>query len=125
MTNYRRKCLDDRINCCWACGDTDNLEVHHVDGDRDNNDFDNLLPLCYDCHQRVHNEKVGKSPKRIEALKDQLPESKLCTVGGPRKSVSLRDDQWLYLYETQQADQTFPERFRALLGKGIEAEKRE
>jgi len=40
---------------CRKCGATDDLEVHHVDGDWRNNELGNLITLCHDCHPR----KVG------------------------------------------------------------------
>lgn len=38
-------------HCCF-CGKTctTNIEIHHIDGDRSNNDEDNLIPVCFDCH---------------------------------------------------------------------------
>lgn len=38
-------------HCCF-CGKAcrTNIEIHHVDGDRSNNETDNLIPLCFDCH---------------------------------------------------------------------------
>lgn len=41
---------------CENCGLTEwqgepiNLEIHHIDGDRSNNELDNLLLLCPNCH---------------------------------------------------------------------------
>lgn len=38
-------------HCCFcgrAC--TTNMEIHHVDGNHSNNDEDNLIPVCFDCH---------------------------------------------------------------------------
>lgn len=34
------------------------FEVHHIDGDPSNNDLDNLVALCTDCHHTRH----GKQP---------------------------------------------------------------
>lgn len=38
-------------HCCF-CGKacTTNIEIHHIDGNNSNNDLDNLIPLCFDCH---------------------------------------------------------------------------
>lgn len=45
---YQHKCamcnLDEE--CC--------LHVHHIDGNRLNNDINNLIILCANCHNRVH-----------------------------------------------------------------------
>ena len=41
---------------CAVCGETDldMLEVHHIDGNRKNNDIDNLIILCANHHAKVH-----------------------------------------------------------------------
>jgi hypothetical protein len=38
-------------HCCF-CGKecTTNIVIHHIDGDPSNNDLDNLMPVCFDCH---------------------------------------------------------------------------
>jgi hypothetical protein len=38
-------------HCCF-CGKacTTNIVIHHIDGDPSNNNFDNLIPVCFDCH---------------------------------------------------------------------------
>ena len=44
------------ISECANCGITEEcvLEVHHIDENRENNDADNLIILCANCHCRVH-----------------------------------------------------------------------
>lgn len=64
---YREKCLQEKGAKCSECGATENIEVHHVDGDRWNNRLENLIPLCYDCHQAVHNGAAG-----YEHLSEQI-----------------------------------------------------
>ncbi len=46
---------------CKRCnyGDKRALLVHHLDGNRGNNDISNLIPLCYNCHYLVHNYSVS------------------------------------------------------------------
>lgn len=48
---YQKYMLDK----CECCGTSENLEVHHKDKDRENNDPSNLLTVCESCHQRIHN----------------------------------------------------------------------
>ena len=42
----------------WTCGDCGRkgarFEVHHVDGNRENNAIENLITLCRGCHQLRH-----------------------------------------------------------------------
>ncbi len=53
------------------------LEVHHIDGDNRNNDVDNLLLLCPNCHALTNNYR-GKNRTKdnvsdedfVEALKN-------------------------------------------------------
>ena len=44
------------VRKCAVCGIDEEcvLEVHHVDENHDNNDIDNLIILCANCHARVH-----------------------------------------------------------------------
>jgi len=39
---------------CNRCGITEKLCVHHIDGNRENNDLKNLRVLCRKCHNRLH-----------------------------------------------------------------------
>lgn len=49
--NTYRKMRKDK---CELCGNNINLCVHHVDGNRNNNDTNNLLTVCKKCHQQHH-----------------------------------------------------------------------
>jgi hypothetical protein len=43
---------------CEICGSRNDLQVHHLDQNRDNNDLANLETLCVSCHQRVHAQSL-------------------------------------------------------------------
>ena len=43
---------------CAICGGVDDLEVHHIDGNRRNNYESNLITLCASCHGRVHSQNL-------------------------------------------------------------------
>ncbi|MGD9382166.1 MAG: HNH endonuclease signature motif containing protein [Candidatus Thorarchaeota archaeon] len=43
----------------WGKG-RDNIEIHHIDGDRANNNIENLMPAHCFCHQRFHKTKKGE-----------------------------------------------------------------
>jgi 5-methylcytosine-specific restriction endonuclease McrA len=45
---------------CQKCGSRDDLEVHHVDLNANNNVIGNLLTLCADCHKEERN--LPKTP---------------------------------------------------------------
>lgn len=56
---YRRKCLTEHGHQCKLCdGDTD-IVAHHIDGDRSNDDLDNLMPVCQGCHAKIHSGSAG------------------------------------------------------------------
>jgi len=56
----RRKILERFGNACGVCGWEDDLHIHHIDGSGDlirnqiNNDENNLIVLCPECHRWVH-----------------------------------------------------------------------
>jgi 5-methylcytosine-specific restriction endonuclease McrA len=54
----RKKVLDrDNFVCRMkGCSAIDNLNVHHIDYERANNEDDNLVTLCGVCHRAVHKE---------------------------------------------------------------------
>jgi hypothetical protein len=50
---------------CALCGNTDHLEVHHVDGNHANNAAGNLTCLCRECHKAIHRKQsFGKKKTR-------------------------------------------------------------
>ena len=42
---------------CYLCGKKENLIIHHKDKNHKNNKINNLIPLCRQCHNVVHNNK--------------------------------------------------------------------
>lgn len=55
---YREKCLNEKGESCEVCGTDENIVVHHIDGDRENNDLENLAPVCLNCHHAIHNGEL-------------------------------------------------------------------
>jgi hypothetical protein len=58
--NYRKTAFNAHGRECGDCGDTTELEVHHKDRDRSNNDAENLAVLCHDCHWDRHRDEVSE-----------------------------------------------------------------
>lgn len=56
LKSYKAKAFGELPNCCSDCGETARflLVVHHIDGDRTNNNIDNLTILCHNHHARRH-----------------------------------------------------------------------
>lgn len=54
---YREKARRDFDGTCDHCGDPvawDDVEVHHVDRRKGNDNRDNLARLCHECHVAAH-----------------------------------------------------------------------
>ena len=55
---YKAPWLKHRGDSCEMCGYTpfwkQALDVHHRDGDKKNNDTDNLMTICASCHRELH-----------------------------------------------------------------------
>jgi len=72
---YREKCLAQKINVCNVCGSQESLVVHHINGDRNDNQLENLVPLCEDCHHEIHAAKDLSG--LLKEYKDKLPDSSI------------------------------------------------
>lgn len=48
-----RKRVKVKCACCDYDECVDILEVHHIDGNRKNNNLDNLIILCPNCHRKI------------------------------------------------------------------------
>lgn len=51
---YRTTCFSFHVRACVVCGENKILDVHHLDGDHENNTPENLIPLCPTHHQYWH-----------------------------------------------------------------------
>lgn len=77
-TSYRSNDLKKRLinagikeNKCEICGKSGEeymMELHHIDGDRYNNELTNLQILCLDCHSKTDNFR-GRGQKRTDTPK--------------------------------------------------------
>ena len=54
-----------------------NLEIHHIDGDRLNNDLSNLILLCPNCHSYTDNFRRKSKQKREVSEEDFIRELKI------------------------------------------------
>lgn len=53
---YRSICFKNHERVCCVCGEDKIVEVHHLDGNHNNNDPANLVPLCPNHHQYWHSK---------------------------------------------------------------------
>ncbi len=63
---YRRLCFEHHGKKCVVCEERLAVDVHHLDGDHQNNEVTNLIPLCANHHRYMH-MKEGK-----ELINDQI-----------------------------------------------------
>jgi len=95
MQNYRKRCLDAKGEECLICGSEDSVVVHHVDSDRENNDSENLIPVCRSHHTRIH---LGDDD--LAEYVEPLPDSALIdreTVAQGTNERGLSADGWTEL----------------------------
>ncbi|TKX35471.1 HNH endonuclease [Halorubrum sp. CGM5_25_10-8B] len=72
----RRQVFAQKGKRCVVCGRTqgerrNNLPIHHIDANTNNNNLDNLIPVCQSCHVHIHRE--DKPPYRF--YHRQLPKA--------------------------------------------------
>jgi len=58
---------------CFLCSDISFAhDVHHVDHNHNNNNAENLLPVCRDCHNRIHKGFLLNVPFQTDKQKKLL-----------------------------------------------------
>lgn len=69
---------DDRLyqevdDSCALCGGrgVDALGIHHIDGDRSNNTYENQIVLCHKCHKNYH-DGTGVTDEHVRTRKRHL-----------------------------------------------------
>lgn len=56
-THYRTICFHHHEKKCLVCGFNKIVAAHHVDGNKENNVPENLVPLCSNHHEMIHHPK--------------------------------------------------------------------
>jgi hypothetical protein len=62
---YREKAFENHGESCGVCEEEDATIVHHINGNKYDNDVENLLPVCNSCHGKIH---AGNAGELSEAL---------------------------------------------------------
>lgn len=69
--DYRKRCLEAKGEECVFCTSTDEIEVHHIDGDHSNDSLENLIPVCAACHSTIHSGE-GQFEEFTEQVKTNV-----------------------------------------------------
>jgi len=56
QSGYREKAIEAHGEECTICGSRENIQIHHIDGDRSNDNLDNLVPVCRPHHYEIHSQ---------------------------------------------------------------------
>ena len=67
--NYRRICFSHHKKECIICGEDKVVAVHHYDENHNNNDLNNLIPLCPTHHLYVHSKYKVLVMEKIDKWK--------------------------------------------------------
>jgi len=103
--HYREYALTMKSEECEICGATENVVVHHIDGDRSNNSLDNLAPVCQEHHAKIHFAHDG-----VEEYTEKLPEELIRRPDRSvkeRKAVSMNADAFQALSEFKREDESW------------------
>ncbi|MBW2983492.1 hypothetical protein KY361_00070 [Candidatus Woesearchaeota archaeon] len=57
--------LRELTKVCVSCGFDKLIELHHLDGDKENKDDKNLIGLCPNCHRMIHSYEYYEDIKEI------------------------------------------------------------
>lgn len=72
---YQRICFENHPHKCCVCGEEKIIAVHHYDGNHNNNEPSNLVPLCPTHHCYIHSkykdEIIDKVNAYVEAFKNK------------------------------------------------------
>jgi len=55
-THYKTIALQHHAHECIVCGFDKIVAIHHIDENKQNNNFTNLIPLCPNHHEMVHSK---------------------------------------------------------------------
>lgn len=115
--DYREKCLSQKLHCCNICGASGELLVHHIDGDRSNNELGNLIPLCDGCHRKVHRRST-RGPV-IDTFTSRLPDHAIndgpYSGGKSQPRVRMSDETWVALNQKKDLGDALDDVIKRLL----------
>ena len=104
--DYREYCLSLKGRECEVCGATDQIVVHHLDGDRANNALENLIPVCRQHHAKIHYGMDG-----VEDYTEQLPDELIHDIEptSGRKTLTVTGGAYEALSEVKFDEESWTE----------------
>lgn len=77
---FRHQLLIDQCSVCFKCKNIDGRQLclHHIDENKTNDDYNNLIFVCRSCHIRIHSIPAMLHELKISVLKfkEQIKENK-------------------------------------------------
>jgi hypothetical protein len=73
MEKLKTEVMLKSSNCCCIC-QMPFIQIHHIDGNHDNNEVDNLAPLCPNHHAMAHSKSnmlMNLTPERIKEIRNK------------------------------------------------------
>lgn len=71
-TKYTTLAFRHHLHKCCICGEEKIVEIHHYDGNHNNNDMINLVPLCPTHHQYIHSKYKGEIIDEVDAYVEEF-----------------------------------------------------
>jgi len=109
--SYRGKALVEHGRRCAECGKERGLDVHHIDGDRRNNDLENLMVLCQPCHRKVHRGNHTELSEKVKSKEER---------GYVYYSLSTPKQVWAEWKDTVPRSQRLGERLTELIQADVD-----
>ena len=78
---------------CKICKKESRLEIHHVDGNRRNNENENLIAICASCHKKIHYREFNKTRRGEKGYPSKL-----------MRIVSIKPDKIENVYDVEVDD---------------------
>ena len=78
---------------CKICGKECRLEIHHVDGNRRNNENENLISICASCHKKIHYREFNRTRRGEKGYPSKL-----------MRIVSIQSDKVENVYDVEVDD---------------------